>query len=55
MMDSAEAVQNLTWWEKAISDNTPRTLVELPPQATITTDAAKHGWSAHVDFLESGA
>jgi hypothetical protein len=54
LLQTAEAVQELTWWEQAISNNEPRSLTEIPPQATLTTDAAKKGWGAHVTFHDSG-
>jgi hypothetical protein len=54
VMESEEVQRELDWWIRTIDENEPRTLREIPPQATLTTEAAKPGWGAHVHFLGSG-
>jgi ribonuclease HI len=36
----------IRWWMRQVSQNTPRSMLEWPQLATLTTDASPHGWGA---------
>jgi ribonuclease HI len=44
----------LDWWTKTLTENTPRPFTTLPPQATVTTDACPLGWGGTVKLLKLG-
>jgi hypothetical protein len=46
--------EEVLWWENTIRTNAPTSLALRPPEATLTTDAAKEGWGAHVTILRTG-
>jgi hypothetical protein len=39
----------VNWWYRTIHANTPTPLTLRPPEATLTTDAALHGWGATLE------
>jgi len=46
---SPAALDNLRWWRDHLADWNGKTLLPLPIDRTLTTDASEFGWGGHLD------
>eukprot|EP01102_Stenamoeba_stenopodia_P007288 TRINITY_DN203_c0_g1_i1.p1 TRINITY_DN203_c0_g1~~TRINITY_DN203_c0_g1_i1.p1 ORF type:complete len:627 (+),score=30.83 TRINITY_DN203_c0_g1_i1:642-2522(+) len=46
---SSAALENLRWWRDHLADWNGKTLLPLPIDRTLTTDASEFGWGGHLD------
>ncbi|KAA6371998.1 MAG: putative Transposon Tf2-6 polyprotein [Streblomastix strix] len=43
------AISDINWWIAKLEANTPAQLIQIPPQVTMTTDAAPSGWCSTLE------
>lgn len=48
---SPAALDNLRWWKDHLADWNGKTLLPLPIDRTLTTDASEFGWGGHLDNI----
>ncbi|KAA6358949.1 MAG: hypothetical protein EZS28_045524 [Streblomastix strix] len=48
MIMNKTAIPNLNWWIARLRASIPAQLIQIPPQMTMTTDAAPSGWGLNI-------
>ncbi|KAA6371932.1 MAG: putative reverse transcriptase [Streblomastix strix] len=49
MIMNKMAIPDINWWIVKLKANTPAQLIQIPPQMTMTTDAAPSGWGSTLE------
>ncbi|KAA6368720.1 MAG: putative reverse transcriptase, partial [Streblomastix strix] len=49
MIMNKTAIPDINWWIAKLRANTPVQLIQIPPQMTMTTDAAPSGWGSTLE------